>query len=654
MTPRPKRDREPAERLPVARVCVDVPLPHLDRTFDYRVPSDLDVKAWPGTRVKVRFSGQLVDGWLLDRVEDTAHEGRLSWLEKVVSAEPVLDPQVLRAAREIADRYAGGLADVLRLAVPPRQAKVEAEPAPPAPEGLVPEPPHEGWQRYPAGEAFLRALGAGRAPRAVWSALPGEQWPDRIAEAVAATLHAGRGAVVVVPDARDLERLDTALSGLLGPDRHVALAAALGPTERYRRFLRARRGQVAAVVGTRSAAFAPVADLGLVAIWDDGDDLHAEPRSPYPHTRQVLLTRAQQQDAAVLVGGFARTAEAQLLLATGWAKEIAANRDQLRRYAPVVQPADDNQLARDPAAASARLPSAAWLAARDALTAGAPVLVQVPRRGYVPAVSCQECRERARCAHCAGPLALGSANGVATCRWCARPAAGWACPACGGRRLRAAVTGVRRTAEELGRALPGVPVRTSGRDAVLASVPAEAALVLATPGAEPVAEGGYGAVLLLDAWALLTRADLRATEEAARRWFNAAALARPAGRGGKVVVVADSGLATVQALVRWDPAWLAERELGERRELGFPPAARMATLTGQADAVNDLLDLAKLPEGVQVLGPLPVGEDEERMLLRTGRAGGLALAKALHDAAGVRSLRKAAHPVRIQLDPHEL
>ncbi|BCJ74166.1 putative primosomal protein N' [Catellatospora sp. IY07-71] len=654
MTARAKQDREPAGSLAVARVCVDVPLPHLDRTFDYRVPADLDAKARPGTRVKVRFSGQLVDGWLLDRVEETAHEGRLAWLEKVVSAEPVLDPQVVRAAREVADRYAGSLADVLRLAVPPRQAKVETEPGVPAPDGVPAAPPFDGWRRYPAGEPFLRALAEGRAPRAVWSALPGEQWPARIAEAVAATLHSGRGAVVVVADARDLERLDAALTALLGPDRHVALAAALGPSERYRRFLRARRGQVAAVVGTRSAALAPVAELGLVALWDDGDDLHAEPRSPYPHVRQILLTRAQQTGAAVLVGGFARTAEAQLLLATGWAKEVAAHRDQVRRAAPAVLPADDSQLARDPAAASARLPSVAWQAAREALAANAPVLVQVPRRGYVPAVSCQDCRERARCTRCSGPLALGGSGSVAACRWCARPAAGWTCPACGGRRLRAAVTGVRRTAEELGRALPGVPVRTSGKDAVLATVPAEAALVLSTPGAEPVAEGGYGAVLLLDSWALLTRADLRATEEAARRWFNAAALARPGERGGKVVVVADGGLATVQALVRWDPAWLADRELGERRELGFPPAARLASLTGPAAAVNEFLDVARLPDGVQVLGPLPVGEDEERMLLRTARGGGLALAKALHDAAGVRSLRKAAHPVRIQLDPHEL
>ena len=71
-------------------------------------------------------------------------------------------------------------------------------------------------------------------------------------------------------------------------------------------------------------------------------------------------------------------------------------------------------------------------------------------------------------------------------------------------------------------------VRTSGGGEVLAAVPAGPSLVVCTPGAEPVAEGGYGAVLLLDAWAALSRPDLRAGEEALRRWFAAAALARPA------------------------------------------------------------------------------------------------------------------------------
>jgi primosomal protein N' (replication factor Y) len=193
---------------------------------------------------------------------------------------------------------------------------------------------------------------------------------------------------------------------------------------------------------------------------------------------------------------------------------------------------------------------------------------------------------------------------------------------------------------------------------VLATVPDQPALVVATPGAEPVVAGGYGAVLLLDTWALLTRADLRAGEETLRRWLAAAALARPASAGGKVVVVADGSLPPVQALLRFDPAWYAERELAERRALGFPPAVRVATVTGAPDAVADLLAAASLPAGTEQLGPVPVSgpgpAGQERLLLRVPRSGGPALAAALHAAAGVRSARKAAEPVRIQVDPLDL
>ncbi|MFG1917109.1 primosomal protein N' [Micromonospora sp. NPDC048898] len=672
---------------------MDVGLAHLDRPFDYLVPAELDEAAVPGTRVKVRFAGQLVDGWLLSRADDSGHTGRLAYLEKVVSPEPVLAPEIARLARAVADRYAGSLADVLRLAVPPRHARVEKEPrgdqpTPPdadTPDALAADPSTvrpgptvsatvrpepvapgtadpvgaaavdpRGWRDYPTGPALLRALTDGRAPRAVWSALPGEDWAARYADAVAATVAGGRGAVVVVPDARDLDRLDAALTAVLGPGRHVSLSAALGPARRYRAFLAARRGQVPVVIGTRAAMFAPVDRLGLVAIWDDGDDLHSEPRSPYPHARDVLLTRVQLAEAGALVGGFARTAEAQLLLETGWAREVVADRATVRARIPAIAPTgDDPQLARDPGAATARLPSLAWTAARDALRQDLPVLVQVPRRGYLPSISCAECRTPARCAHCSGPLALPSAGGIPACRWCARVAAAYACPECGGRRLRAAVTGARRTAEELGRAFPGVPVRTSGREEVLTDVPGGAALVVTTPGAEPVAAGGYGAVLLLDSWALLTRADLRAGEEALRRWLAAAALARPAP-AGRVVVVADGALAPVQALLRWDAAWFAGRELAERRELGFPPAVRMASVTGPAEAVADLLAAARLPTDAEVLGPVPAEEGRERMLVRVPRSRAAALAEALHSAAGARAARKAADPVRLQVDPLSL
>jgi primosomal protein N' (replication factor Y) len=646
--------REPAAADPIARVVVDVPLAHLDRPFDYLVPAALADAVVPGSRVRVRFAGQLVDAVVLARVATSEHGGTLAYVERSVSAEPVLAPAVAVLARAVADRWAGALTDVLRLALPPRHARVEKEPAP------EPAAPMEfagpgGWTAYRAGAGFVRALAAGRAPRAVWSALPGDDWPARYAEAAAAALAAGRGALLVVPDRTDLDRLDAALAAALGPGRHVALAADLGPAERYRRWLRVRRGGVGVVAGTRAAAFAPVADLGLVGIWDDGDDLHAEPRAPYPHARDLLLLRAHLERTAALLGGHARTAEAQQLLTTGWARPLVADRDAVRAAAPrVVAAGDDVELARDPGARTARLPTLAWRTAREALAAGAPVLVQVPRRGYAPSLACARCRTPARCLHCSGPLAAGGGSAVPACRWCGRPAADWSCPVCGYTGLRAVAVGAGRTAEELGRAFPGVPVRTSGGTAVLTEVTGEPALVVATPGAEPRAEGGYGAALLLDGWALLSRPDLRAAEETLRRWANAVALVRPAATGGRVVVGADAGLPVVQALVRWDLAGFADRELTERTELGFPPARRFASLTGAPAAVAEVLDAARLPASAEPLGPVPAGDAAERLLLRVPRADGAALAAALHAAAAVRSARKSPDPVRVQLDPLEL
>lgn len=649
-------ERVAAATLPVARVCVDVPLAHLDRPFDYRVPADLDTGAVPGCRVRVRFAGQLVDGFLLERVAESEHKGTLAFLDKVVSPEPVLSPETTQLARAVADRYAGMLVDVLRLAIPPRHARAEQRPSPePSPPPAAPDP--AGWRRYPRGPAYLDALTAGRPAHAVWHPLPTEDWPTRLAEAAAAVACTGRGVVLVVPDHRDSARLHAACGAVLGDDAVVALAADLGPAERYRRWLAVRRGAVRVVVGTRAAMFAPVADPGLFVVWDDGDDLHAEPRAPYPHVRDVLAQRAHLSGAAMLVAGFARTAEAQLLVDSGWAHEVLADRDTLRAAAPRVTAIGehDSQLARDPAARAARLPGIAFDAARGALAAGAPVLVQVPRRGYVPSLACQRCRTPARCRHCAGPLALRGGDGTAVCRWCGVGEAAFRCTACGSGQLRAVVVGARRTAEELGKAFAGVPVRTSGGSEVLADVPAGPALVVSTPGAEPVAPGGYGAALLLDGWALLSRADLRATEEALRRWMTAAALVRAGGDGGRVVVLAESVLAPVQALVRWDPVWHARQELAARTELGFPPAVRMASVDGPPAAIADFLLTLRLPDVADVLGPVPLaGDERERVLIRTPRQRGRDLAAALSDAAKVRTARKDPDPVRVRLDPLEL
>jgi primosomal protein N' (replication factor Y) len=293
------------------------------------------------------------------------------------------------------------------------------------------------------------------------------------------------------------------------------------------------------------------------------------------------------------------------------------------------------------------------------------VLVSTPRLGYATTLACDRCRAPARCPACSGPLHQPTKIAPPTCRWCGTEQQEWACSECGGRGLRAPVLGDRRTAEELGRAFAPAPVRSSSGDRVLAEVDSRPCIVVATPGAEPVAEGGYAGVVLLDTWLVLARPDLRTAEESLRRWMDAAALARPADQGGRVVAVGEPGDPVLQALVRWDPAGFAQREMADRQSAHLPPASRLATVVGAADPVASALDMLALPPGAEVLGPVPhepprsggspAGADEPqvRAVVRVPRAAGAALSRALVEMQGVRDARKLP-PVRVQVDPPSL
>lgn len=648
---RPPAEKKPlalAEVDPVAQVLVDLPLAHLDRPFDYAVPATMADAAVPGARVKVRFAGQDVDGFVISRTAASDHPGRLQPLRRVVSAEPVLTPDVARLVGEVAARYAGTRSDVLRLAVPARHATTERK-AGSAPPAITAVADPGAWSSYEGGGDLVEAVAEGGTPRVVWTPAPGDDWAPLLAEAVVATASSGRGALVCVPDHRDVARLDAALSTRLQPGQYVVLTADAGPAQRYAAFLALSRGQVRIAIGTRAAAFAPVADLGLVALWDDGDDLYAEPRAPYPHAREVLLLRAQLSGTAALLGSYARSVEAEYLLRSGWAHEVVSPREEVRRRVTVnIAGESDFALARDPAGRAARLPADAFETIKAGLEHG-PVLVQTPRAGYALRLACDRCRTPAACALCHGPLRVPASGAAPECAWCGSSAAGWTCPVCGGHGLRAPVLGDRRTAEELGRAFPAIPVRTSSGVRVLAEVPDKPALVVSTPGAEPVAEHGYAAVLLLDTWLLLARSDLRAGEEALRRWMNAAALVAP---GGRVLAVGDPGHPALQALVRWDPGGFADREITDRQQAHLPPSSRVATLTAPAEILEEVRPTLALPPGAEVLGPVPAG-DEQRLVVRVPRTAGPDLSAALQAMQARRSARKEAH-VRVQVDPHDL
>lgn len=676
---------------PVARVRVDSTLPQVDRTFDYRVPAELSEDAVPGARVRVLFNGHELTGYIEERAATTDWtRTSLLPLKSVLSRVPSVAPEIFALAEALADRYASTVANVLRLAVPPRIAALDkkyapllpgyesdylgdsapvstsdapesaasehvasestesgpstasaassaatsiaadpyawlATPGAPAPfvldpPALNPDAPDAAsvFSDYENGAEFIEDVAAGAATRAVMTVLPGHlehTWADVLATALAAAAASGRGAIAVVPTAKNLDLLEAALAERLPADSFVRLSSDSTPHTRYHGFVKARLGQVPVVIGTRAAAYAPVANLGLVVCWDDGDSSLVEQRAPYCHARDVLLLRASAENTAALFAGFSMSSEAARLVRTRWASHVRAPRALVRDYSPrIFSTGSEFELARDPLAAMARIPHLAFEHARRALARG-PVLVQVARSGYIPSFSCERCRMPARCGECSGPLSVASGSSVPSCSWCGHLAQQWRCSECGFTHWRYSAAGATRTAEELGRAFPNVPVISSAGDHVRASVGPEPALVVATPGAEPVAFGGYAAALLLDADKMLRFDSLRAPEAALRRWLNAAALVRPAALEGTVVTTASPS-PVEQALVRWDPAWFAREELEERAQTGLPPAVRTAAVTGaEADVrafMEEFLGSSALPERVReqlrIVGPVPLDQ----------------------------------------------
>ena len=662
---------------PVARVRVDSTLPQVDRTFDYRVPAKLSEDAVPGARVRVLFNGHEMTGYIEERAATTDWtRTSLLPLKSVLSRVPSVAPEIFALAEALADRYASTVANVLRLAVPPRIAALDkkyapllpgyesaylgdsapvstsdtpehadpehaesehaassatdpyawlATPGAPAPfvldpPALNPDAPDAAsvFSDYENGAEFIEDVAAGAATRAVMTVLPGHvehTWADVLATALAAAAASGRGAIAVVPTAKNLDLLEAALAERLPADSFVRLSSDSTPHTRYHGFVKARLGQVPVVIGTRAAAYAPVANLGLVVCWDDGDSSLVEQRAPYCHARDVLLLRASAENTAALFAGFSMSSEAARLVRTRWASHVRAPRALVRDYSPrIFSTGSEFELARDPLAAMARIPHLAFEHARRALARG-PVLVQVARSGYIPSFSCERCRMPARCGECSGPLSVASGSSVPSCSWCGHLAQQWRCSECGFTHWRYSAAGATRTAEELGRAFPNVPVISSAGDHVRTSVGPEPALVVATPGAEPVAFGGYAAALLLDADKMLRFDSLRAPEAALRRWLNAAALVRPAALEGTVVTTASPS-PVEQALVRWDPAWFARQELEERAQTGLPPAVRTAAVTGAEADVRAFMEeflgssalLERVREQLRIVGPVPLDQ----------------------------------------------
>jgi primosomal protein N' (replication factor Y) len=656
----------------VARVLVDSPVPQLDRLFDYRVPEAFrgDIRLGIRVRVPLRSAGRIADGYVVELVEQGDYVGVLSDLDGIVSTVPVLAPEVAILARKAADRAAGSAIDIVRVAVPGRQARVEKAWLAERDAQNAAAPPIASPAVEISRVAISRVIIGGYVPgrieaavvageRIAVDAIPlvteladpanpaseggagqqvgqegGQQlgqwvghWAVTMAAAAATCMAEGKTAILSVPDYRDQEQLTAALEAVLPADRIVRLDARQTNPDRYRAFLRclgANNGASndatgpLAIVGNRSVVYAPAANLGLIAIWDDGDPLHSEPLAPYVHTRDAALLRQEQQGCALLFLSHSRSTEVERLVEVGWVESVSPAPSVLPKVIPTAQQASGDRLA-----AQARIPSTAWRAAREALEQG-PVLVQVARPGYAPRLACVDCGQSARCLRCEGPLAQKSARSIPACAWCGALAVDWHCDNCDGTKMRFVGAGAARTAEDLGRAFPGVKILIADGERHIRSVGADPALVIATRGAEPVAAGGYRAVLLLDGERMAARESLRVAEDCLRWWSNAVALA---ARGAPTYLVGVGG-ALASALSTWRHSAFARAELADRRRLRFPPAIRVATITGTLEAVASAVAAVKIPSE-DILGPVDTGPGTVRTILRFDYAAGTETAATL-------------------------
>ncbi|WP_144796132.1 primosomal protein N' [Microbacterium paludicola] len=636
----------------IARVVLDSPLPQLDRLFDYALPEALgEVPAGVRVRVPLRTAGRMIDAYVVEVAEEDDAERPLSEVESVVSDVPVLPERLYRLARRAADRAAGSASDILRLVIPKRQVRVEkawkADAVATAPAPDARERADAVLDEYEGLIDVLDARG-----RAAVEAIPGvrddrPRWTELLSAAATRVLAAGSSVILAVPDHRDLDRLMTALEASAPVDAIVRLDSRQTNPERYRAFLRTLEGAPCIVVGNRSAVYAPVR-AGLVAVWDDGNALFSEPLAPYVHARDAMLIRQEQEGSALLFTAHTRTTDVERLVQHGWLDDVRARRRVLPRIV-LSSPQEMEQPAQ-------RVHSGAFTAARAA-TADGPVLVQVARPGFSPTLVCAECRAPARCAHCGGPLGAAHRGAVPVCGWCGRSARAWHCPSCSSTSLRLASSGSERTADELGRAFPGVRVIVADGAHPVETVSAKPALVVATRGAEPLADGGYRAVLLLDGPRMLQAPDLRIGESCLRWWSNAAALAAP---GAPVHLVGVDG-PIGRALATWTQPAYARAELETRAPLHLPPATRVALVEGASASVTRAIDALRalpLPSDA-VLGPVPVDDDEGRVraLVRFEYAAGAAVATTLRaavvaEATGRRRGRRQNNriPLAVRLD----
>ena len=395
------------------------------------------------------------------------------------------------------------------------------------------------------------------------------------------------------------------------------------------------------IVGARSSVFLPIADLSTVIVYKESSHEHYEIRSPGWNVREILSLRRNIEKFDLIFTGYVPSLELSALIDAKRLTYITHS----HRLAVKAFSSDDGSI----------LPGRIFTDIRSALTKG-PVLFMIARKGYGNAILCAHCKNLAMC-KCGARLIVASKSSAPSCTVCQSTFPEWSCSWCQRNKQYIGGRGIERAGEEISRAFSGVPIILSYGDVIKAQIENRSAIVIATPGAAPKVEGGYAAVVVLEALKFFAHSDLRAQERARELIFETAAMITPKGA---VLLCIDEVHPIVSSVARWNPGAMIRRELGERLEIPLPPFVSSFVISGSAREFTSLaggfrkaiID-ERIPSSVQVFGPSDIGKGEAKIVLYCPQQDAKTLTIFLHELARKRSIAKKDY-LRIRIDPYSL
>jgi primosomal protein N' (replication factor Y) len=526
-------------------------------------------------------------------------------------------------------------------------------------------------------EAIAGAVADRRGATFLLHGVTGSGKTEVYLRAIAAARAAGRGSVVLVPEIALTPQLVARFRARFGDDVAV-LHSALTPRERLEMWRRLRTGAVDVAIGARSALFAPVRSLGLVVVDEEHDSSFKQEEGVRYHARDMAILRAHRAGGVCVLGSATPSLESEHLARSGRATKLRLPERARAQPMPRVELVDLRRVGPGPTG-DRRLSVVLHRAIEETLRAREQTILFLNRRGFAPSVRCGSCGRLATCTSCSVALTFHKRASAVRCHYCDYEAPLDAqCAHCRSEALELEGLGTEKLEETLAAAFPDARIARLDRDvatgrrieAVLARVRAREVDILV--GTQMVTKGhdlpNVTLVGVVNADAALSIPDFRASERAFQLLVQ---VAGRAGRGevpGRVIVQThDPEHPAVAMAARHDVDAFLERELADRRELGYPPLTRSALVRVDAveesrarDACARLVGVATSTEGVRsgavlVQGPAPApiarlrNRWRFRLMLRASRRDALrAVLASIEAATGTldRAVRAA-----IDVDP---